>query len=241
MRLLPAVLLFLLGLVVMAAAEDARAPERREMIEDVRELYRSIGPARSKPELDPRVLDALERVPRHEFVPEGERASAYRNRPLPIGHRQTISQPFIVALMTDLLETKPDHRVLEVGTGSGYQAAVLSQLVREVYSIEIVPSLGKEAAETLQRLGYTNVTTRIGDGYRGWPEHAPYDGIIVTAAPDHVPPDLVEQLKPGGRLVIPVGGINQDLMVIEKNADGTTTTTEIVPVRFVPLTREHGK
>lgn len=241
MRLLPAVLLFLLGLVVMAAAEDARAPERREMIEDVRELYRSIGSVRSKTELDPRVLEAMARVPRHEFVPASERASAYRNRPLPIGQRQTISQPFIVALMTDLLEAKPEDRVLEVGTGSGYQAAVLSHLVREVYSIEIVPPLAKEAAETMQRLGYTNVTTRIGDGYLGWPEHAPYDGIIVTAAPDHVPPALVEQLKPGGRLVIPVGGIDQDLMVIEKNAYGTTTSTEVVPVRFVPLTRTEGK
>ena len=143
--------------------------------------------------------------------------------------------------MTDLLETKPEHRVLEVGTGSGYQAAVLSHLVAEVYSIEIVAPLGEEAAATQKRLGYTNVTTRIGDGYRGWPEHAPYDGIIVTAAPDHVPPALIEQLKPGGRLVIPVGGMDQDLMVIEKKADGTTTSTEVVPVGFVPLTREQGK
>jgi protein-L-isoaspartate(D-aspartate) O-methyltransferase len=240
MRLLQAVV-FLLGLVAMAAAEDPRISERRQMIEDVRELYRSIGPVRSRQELDPRVLDAMARVPRHEFVPVSERASAYRNRPLPIGQRQTISQPFIVALMTDLLETKPEHRVLEVGTGSGYQAAVLSHLVREVYSIEIVAPLGEEAAATLKRLGYTNVTARIGDGYRGWPEHVPYDGIIVTAAPDHVPPALVEQLRPGGRLVIPVGGIDQDLMVIEKNADGTTTSTEVVPVRFVPLTREQRK
>jgi protein-L-isoaspartate(D-aspartate) O-methyltransferase len=240
MRLLSAVVV-LLGLVAMAAAEDPHIFERQQMIEDVRELYRSIGPVRSQQELDPRVLEAMARVPRHEFVPASERASAYRNRPLPIGHRQTISQPFIVALMTDLLETKPEHRVLEVGTGSGYQAAVLSHLVAEVYSIEIVAPLGEQAAATLKRLGYTNVTTRIGDGYRGWPEHAPYDGIIVTAAPDHVPPALIEQLKPGGRLVIPVGGMDQDLMVIEKKADGTTTSTEVVPVRFVPLTREQGK
>jgi protein-L-isoaspartate(D-aspartate) O-methyltransferase len=240
MRLLSA-LVVLLGLVAMAAAEDPPIFERQQMIEDVRELYRSIGPVHSQQELDPRVLEAMARVPRHEFVPASERASAYRNRPLPIGHRQTISQPFIVALMTDLLETKPEHRVLEVGTGSGYQAAMLSHLVAEVYSIEIVAPLGEEAAATLKRLGYTNVTTRIGDGYRGWPEHAPYDGIIVTAAPDHVPPALIEQLKPGGRLVIPVGGMDQDLMVIEKKADGTTTSTEVVPVRFVPLTREQGK
>jgi protein-L-isoaspartate(D-aspartate) O-methyltransferase len=163
---------------------------------------------------------------------------AYANRPLPIGRGQTISQPYIVALMTELMQVKPGDRVLEIGTGSGYQAAVLSALVREVYSIEIVPELGRSAAETLARLGYRNVVTRIGDGYQGWPEHAPYDAIIVTAAPNHVPPALVAQLTPGGRLVIPVGELIQNLMVVAKAADGTTTSTRIIPVRFVPLTRD---
>ena len=163
---------------------------------------------------------------------------AYRNRPLSIGSGQTISQPFIVALMTDLLAVKPDDVVLEIGTGSGYQTAVLAELAGAVYSIEIVASLGKQAAATLARLGYGNVHTRIGDGYQGWAEHGPYNSIIVTAAPDHVPPALVEQLKPGGRLVIPVGKLAQELMVITKNEDGTTTRKEIVPVQFVPLTRD---
>jgi protein-L-isoaspartate(D-aspartate) O-methyltransferase len=179
----------------------------------------------------------MRNVPRHEFVPKEERRAAYRNRPLPIGHGQTISQPFIVALMTDLLRLKADSRVLEVGTGSGYQAAVLAVLAGEVYSIEIVEALGLRASRTLKRLGFANVETKIGDGYAGWPEHAPYDGIIVTAAPDHVPPALVEQLKPGGRLVIPVGGLSQDLIVIEKQPDGRTTSKEVIPVRFVPMTR----
>jgi protein-L-isoaspartate(D-aspartate) O-methyltransferase len=163
---------------------------------------------------------------------------AYADRPLPIGRGQTISQPFMVALMTDLMQVKPSDRVLEIGTGSGYQAAVLSLLVREVYSIEIVPELAKNAAQTLSRLGYQNVTTRIGDGYQGWEEHAPYDAIIVTAAPSHVPPALIAQLTPGGRLVIPVGELLQDLMVVAKAADGTTTSTRTIPVRFVPLTRD---
>ncbi len=162
---------------------------------------------------------------------------AYANQPLPIGLGQTISQPFIVGLMTDLLQVAAGDRVLEVGTGSGYQAAVLSLMAREVYSIEIVEELGRNAALTLSRLGYRNVITRIGDGYQGWEEHAPYDGIMVTAAPNHVPPALVAQLKPGGRLVIPVGELFQDLMVVVKGADGTTTSTRIIPVRFVPLTR----
>ena len=162
---------------------------------------------------------------------------AYDNRPLPIGRGQTISQPYIVALMTDLLQLKSSDRVLEVGTGSGYQAAVLSLLAREVYSIEIVAELSEIAAQTLSRLGYANVTTRVGDGYQGWEEGAPFDAIVVTAAPDHVPPPLITQLKPGGRLVIPVGEWFQELLLIVKSADGSTTSTRIVPVRFVPLRR----
>jgi protein-L-isoaspartate(D-aspartate) O-methyltransferase len=220
-----------------AAADDGRAKERRHMVETIEAHARSVGGGLGERGLDARVLAVLGSVPRHEFVPGEASHLAYVDRPLPIGLGQTISQPFIVALMTHLLEVKPDDRVLEIGTGSGYQAAVLSQLAREVYTVEIVAELGRRAAQTLSRLGYSNVTTRIGDGYQGWPEHAPYDGIMVTAAPDRVPPALVAQLKAGGRLVIPVGVHFQDLMVIAKAADGTTTSTSIIPVRFVPLTR----
>lgn len=223
--------------MAMARADENVVSARRAMVEEIGRIARSLDTERGGLKLDRRVLDAMGRIPRHEFVPKGERSSAYRNRPLPIGHGQTISQPFIVALMTDLLMVKPASRILEVGTGSGYQAAILAELAAEVYTVEIVEKLGREAASTLRRLGYRNVTTRIGDGYAGWPEHAPYDGIIVTAAPDHVPPALIEQLKPGGRLVIPVGGFSQDLMVIEKQSDGKTLSRDVIPVRFVPLTR----
>ena len=222
-------------LAVSALAKDDRAAERHRMVETIQNMALSI--AGGVGGLDARVLAALRSVPRHEFVPGDVSHLAYANHPLPIGLGQTISQPFIVALMTDLLHVKPGDRVLEIGTGSGYQAAVLSLLAREVYSIEIVEQLGKSAALTLSRLGHANVTTRIGDGYQGWEEHAPYDGIMVTAAPNHIPPALVTQLKPGGRLVIPVGEMFQDLMVIVKAADGTTTSRRVVPVRFVPLTR----
>lgn len=231
-------LMLLVGSAAMAFAQDDRAAERRQMVDEVVALAGLVARETGHGALDPRVLDAMAKVRRHEFVPPPQRRAAYRNRPLSIGAGQTISQPFVVALMTDLLELEPDDKVLEIGTGSGYQAAVLAELAREVYTIEIVESLGKGAAKTLDRLGYTNVQTRIGDGYQGWPEHAPYDAIIVTAAPDHVPPALIEQLKAGGRLVIPVGKLAQELMVITKNADGTTTRNEIVPVQFVPLTRE---
>ena len=189
---------------------------------------------------DPRVLAAMRQVPRHLFVPADEQASAYDDRPLPIGHGQTISQPYIVALMTELARPKATDRALEIGTGSGYQAAVLSKLVGEVYSIEIVEPLAVEAKARLARVGCTNVITRIGDGYGGWPEKAPFDLIVVTAAPDHVPPPLIAQLKPGGRLVIPVGEVFsvQELVVIEKDAGGKTRTERITPVRFVPLRRK---
>ena len=230
--------LILGALAVSAAArDDDRAAERNRMVETIEELARSGGggpPGR----IDARVLDVLRAVPRHAFVPAEVSRQAYADRPLPIGLGQTISQPYVVALMTHLLQVKPGDRVLEIGTGSGYQAAVLARLAHEVYSVEIVAGLGRRAAETLARLGYANVATRIGDGYQGWEEHAPYDGIVVTAAPDHIPPALVAQLKPGGRLVIPVGGLFQDLRVIAKSADGTTTSTSIIPVRFVPLVRE---
>jgi protein-L-isoaspartate(D-aspartate) O-methyltransferase len=225
-----------------AIATDDRAEERRRMVATVESTALAIGGGTDDARLDARVLDAMRTVPRHAFVPAQAAHLAYADRPIPIGRGQTISQPYIVALMTHLLKVEPDDRVLEIGTGSGYQAAVLAQLAREVYSVEIVAELGNRAAQTLARLGYANVATRIGDGYHGWEEHAPYDRVIVTAAPDHIPPALVAQLKPGGRLVIPVGSIDpgaqiQELMVIEKAADGTTARASIIPVRFVPLTR----
>jgi protein-L-isoaspartate(D-aspartate) O-methyltransferase len=237
---LGAVLAFL-GLITVARAQDDRSAARLKMVEEIERLHASVAVEAGLANLDPRVLEAMRSVRREEFVPEEEKGAAYRNRPLPIGHGQTISQPFIVALMTDLLRLEPHHRVLEVGTGSGYQAAILARLAAEVFSIEIVEPLGLEAARTLDRLGIGNVKTRIGDGYAGWPEHAPYDAIIVTAAPEHIPAQLVEQLRPGGRLVIPVGGLDQDLRVVEKKPDGTAISTAIIPVRFVPLTRERRK
>jgi protein-L-isoaspartate(D-aspartate) O-methyltransferase len=186
---------------------------------------------------DPRVLDALSRVPRHELVPEEQRLHAYEDRPLPIGHDQTISQPFVVAYMTEQLQLAGDERVLEVGTGSGYQAAVLAELAREVYTIEIVEPLGVRARADLARLGYRNVHVRVGDGYRGWPEQAPFDAIIVTAAPGHVPQPLIDQLAVGGRLVLPVGGWDQELLRIERHADGIREE-KLIGVRFVPMRGE---
>jgi protein-L-isoaspartate(D-aspartate) O-methyltransferase len=186
-------------------------------------------------------MAALGQVPRHRFVPADQVRYAYENRPLPIGHGQTISQPFIVALMTDLLAVHPGDRVLEIGTGSGYQAAVLAQIGCEVYSIEIIEPLARTARERLRHLGYAGVQVRIADGYYGWEAQAPFDAIIVTAAPDHIPPPLVRQLKPGGRLVIPVGSsfLTQHLMLVELQADGTVRNRQILPVRFVPFTGEH--
>lgn len=209
----------------------------------LREIEQEVAYTRSmtgRQSLDDRVMAAMEAVPRHQFVPVGARAQAYYNGPLSIGHGQTISQPYIVALMTDLLETAADDVVLEVGTGSGYQAAVLSRLVRQVYSLEIVEALSERAADVLARLGYSNVECRAGDGYHGWPEHAPFDGILVTAATPVIPPPLVAQLKPGGRLVAPVGQpySSQELTVLEKLAGGKTTVRDILAVVFVPLTGE---
>ena len=186
---------------------------------------------------DPRVLAAMRSVPRHLFVPEPLRGEAYEDFPLPIGEGQTISQPYIVALMTELATPKPSDRALEVGTGSGYQAAVLAKLVREVYSVEILEALGDEAARRIRNLGYDNITLRVGDGYAGWPEKAPFDLILITAAPERVPPALLDQLAPGGRMVVPVGqaGGVQSLQLILKNSVGAVEVKDVLPVRFVPL------
>ncbi|QXP88062.1 protein-L-isoaspartate(D-aspartate) O-methyltransferase [Methylococcus capsulatus] len=192
--------------------------------------------------LSPEVMEAMRKVPRHRFVPADRVQFAFDNGPVPIGCGQTISQPFIVALMTDLLNPEKESVVLEIGAGSGYQAAVLSRLVKRVYTVEIVPELGEQAAERLKELGYRNVEVRIGDGYFGWPEHAPYDGIIVTAAAPCFPDPLIGQLKPGGRMVIPVGPPyhHQELMTVDKDAEGNIQTCSVLPVAFVPLTGEGG-
>lgn len=186
--------------------------------------------------VDRRVLDAMKRIPRHEFVPVALRHNAYDDSPLPIGHGQTISQPYIVALMTQLVEPQPDKKALDIGTGSGYQAAVLAELVMSVHSVEIVEPLANEARERLGKLGYNAVTVKHGDGYQGWQSEAPFDIIIVAAAPDHVPQPLVDQLAPGGKMVIPVGKWYQKLLVIEKQKDGTTVQRNVAPVAFVPMT-----
>jgi protein-L-isoaspartate(D-aspartate) O-methyltransferase len=186
---------------------------------------------------DPLVLEAMNRVKRHEFVLPGQERMAYDDGPLPIGEGQTISQPYIVALMTELAQIDRDSRVLEIGTGSGYQAAVLGEIAHEVYSIEIVESLGKQAQERLKTLGYKNIQVRIGDGYKGWPEAAPFDAILVTAAPDHIPQPLLDQLKGNGKLVIPVGEFYQELEVVFKEGDHLKRE-KVIPVRFVPMTGE---
>ncbi len=217
--------------------EDMRAMLRDIEIE-VELTRHSIG----KNALDPRVMAAMAKVPRERFLPNSMRHLAFRDGPVPIGHGQTISQPYIVALMTDLLAPEAGDVILEIGTGSGYQAAVLAELVKQVYTTEIVQPLAAEAAERLARLGYRNVEVRHIDGYGGWPEHAPYDGIVVTAAAPHIPPPLLDQLKPGARLVIPVGhpGDIQELQLVEKAADGKLSTRQVLGVAFVPLTGGHG-
>jgi protein-L-isoaspartate(D-aspartate) O-methyltransferase len=229
-----------MSMAAESISQDRYAAQRERMVANIADMARETGDATGRGEFSPQVMAAMRKVPRHRFVPATVLSSAYDNRPLPIGDGQTISQPYIVALMTELLNPKTGHTVLEVGTGSGYQAAVLAEIVAKVYSIEIVEPLGRKAAETLRTIGYGNIVVRIGDGYSGWKEHAPFDGILVTAAPAEIPQPLVDQLKPGGRMVVPVGGRFdvQDLIVIEKKSDGSTTLKHTIPVRFVPLTRE---
>jgi protein-L-isoaspartate(D-aspartate) O-methyltransferase len=219
-----------------AETADPTAPSRRAMVEQIKKTA-AYGPQ----PISERVLDVMAQVPRHELVPGEARAAAYLDTPLPIGDGQTISQPYIVALMTELADVQPNEKVLEVGTGSGYQAAVLSGLAANVYTIEIVERLGRTAAAALARLGYRNVEVKIGDGYKGWREHAPFDAIVVTAAPKEIPPALIDQLAPGGKLVAPVGGssFEQQLTVLEKGRDGKISKREVLPVRFVPLVRGH--
>lgn len=236
-------LVLLLILVPPTADADDFARERTRLAQEVAAEARHARHALAEGRFDPAILAALGKVPRHEFVPATRRGQAYLNRPLPIGHGQTISQPFIVALMSQLLELKGDETVLEIGTGSGYHAAFLAELAQRVYSIEIVAPLAGEARTRLRRLGYGNVETRLGDGYFGWSEKGPFDAIVVTAAADHVPPPLVAQLKPGGRMVIPVGAPfhTQELVLLRKDADGRVSLREILPVAFVPLTGGSGR
>jgi protein-L-isoaspartate(D-aspartate) O-methyltransferase len=209
---------------------------RQALIEEIAREAEETAGYTGRAAFDPRVMAAMAKVPRHEFVPPEEEPSAYVNTALPIGHGQTISQPYIVALMTDLLNPQPTHVVLEIGAGSGYQAAVLAELVRHVYSIEVIPELAAEASERLARLGYRNVSIRVGDGHAGWAEQAPFDGIIVTAAAPQVPQALLTQLRNGGRMAIPIGRrYSQDLILIEKSATGETSERNLLPVAFVPL------
>jgi protein-L-isoaspartate(D-aspartate) O-methyltransferase len=235
------IFVMLLLLLASTALADEYAQARQHLVEVIEQDVRATSLYLDKEALDPRVMMAMGKVPRHEFVPATQIPQAYTNRPLPIGYGQTISQPYIVALMSDLIKPQADDRVLEIGTGSGYQAAMLAELTGQVYSMEIIEALGKQAAERLSQLGYDNVTTHIGDGYYGWEEHAPFDAIVVTAAASHVPPPLVAQLKPGGRMIIPVGSrfLTQQLVLIEKTSGGELITRQILPVKFVPLTGEH--
>jgi protein-L-isoaspartate(D-aspartate) O-methyltransferase len=233
--------IFFLLSVGQSLGADKYEEDRRHMVQEIAQDARDTSYYINKKELDPRVMAVMGKVERHKFVPASDRSWAYANRPLPIGHGQTISQPYIVALMTDMLNLEPDDRVLEVGTGSGYQAAVLAELVAEVFTIEIIEPLGKAAARRLAKLKYDNIETKIGDGYYGWPAEAPFDAIVVTAAASHIPPPLLQQLKPGGVMIIPVGSrfMVQQLVLVEKDTAGELRTRQILPVRFVPLTGKH--
>jgi protein-L-isoaspartate(D-aspartate) O-methyltransferase len=230
-------LLVIAGLATTACGQKPAAPsdltgERHQMVQ---QQLKARGVS------DPRVLAAMNKVRRDEFVPATVKGSSYADQPLPIGYSQTISQPYVVAFMTEQVHPSPTDRVLEIGTGSGYQAAILAELAREVYTIEIIEPLAKTAEATLQRLGYKNVHVKAGDGYKGWPEYAPFDAVIVTCAPDHVPQPLIDQLKEGGRMIIPVGGFgNQELYLLEKK-NGQLQRRAVLPVRFVPMAGEATK
>jgi protein-L-isoaspartate(D-aspartate) O-methyltransferase len=230
--------------VLLACAGNAEEADyalaRAAMVDEI-QFYATLARDTGEASFDDEVLHSLGTVKRHEFVPDNQLGAAYENRPLPIGHGQTISQPYIVALMTELIEPGPDDVVLEIGTGSGYQAAILAELVQHVYTIEIIEALADQSTARLGRLGYDNVTTKLADGYYGWEEHAPFDAIVVTAAASHVPPPLVQQLAPGGRMIIPVGGrfITQQLLLLEKTEDDEVITRQVAAVRFVPLTGKH--
>ena len=233
MRHLSCTLVILMAIMTMpmctapqAGEQGDRSSERRRMVAEQ---------LRNRDVKDARVLSAMEKVPRHRFMPEGVREEAYGDHPVPIGHGQTISQPYIVGFMTEALDVQPEHRVLEIGTGSGYQAAILGELAGEVYTIEIVEPLAERARRTLEEQGYKNVHVRAGNGYNGWPEKAPFDRIMVTAAPDEVPPALIEQLKVGGIMAIPVGTLFQELRILRRTAEGMETL-KTLPVRFVPMT-----
>ncbi|MCB4757064.1 MAG: protein-L-isoaspartate(D-aspartate) O-methyltransferase [Elusimicrobia bacterium] len=231
-RLLTLSLYLLLAASVPCYGSDNNREARQQMVETQ---------IRARGVTNPKVLSAMNKVERHRFVHPNMVPDAYIDSPLPIGHGQTISQPYIVAYMTELLDPRPGDVVLEVGTGSGYQAAVLAEIVKHVYTIELIKPLAQDARKRLASLGYKNITVRTGDGYQGWPEKAPFDAIMVTAAADHIPPPLVEQLKPGRRLVIPVGStpLTQELIIVEKKKDGSTIQRSVLPVRFVPLRRKN--
>lgn len=227
---------FLLFGLTLAACSDAKPPQAGDLATQRAAMVEQQIADRGI--TDPATLKAMRTVPRHEFLPLRLREEAYMDYPLPIGHGQTISQPFIVAFMTEAIRPQPGEKILEIGAGSGYQAAVLAQMGAEVYTIEIVEPLAEMARQTLEQLGYKNAHVKHGDGYRGWPEHAPFDAIIVTCAPDKIPPALVEQLKDGGRMIIPVGGgMNQELVLLRKHGDKIEKQS-VLPVRFVPMTGE---
>ncbi|MGB5626847.1 MAG: protein-L-isoaspartate(D-aspartate) O-methyltransferase [Woeseiaceae bacterium] len=238
MKLISYLLLFV---SIVALADEADFTVARAAMVEELGLYAQFVDDPDEARVSDAVMATMNTVKRHELVPQSERRFAYENRPLPIGYGQTISQPYIVALMTELIEPDGGDVVLEVGTGSGYQAAVLAELVDHVYSIEIIAALATRVRQDLERLGYKNITTKLGDGYYGWEEHGPFDAIVVTAAASHVPPPLIEQLKPGGRMVIPVGGrfMTQTLLQLEKTESGEVVTRQYGAVRFVPLTGEH--
>jgi len=224
-----------------APETDPYTEARAAMLATIAAKSDATSEALERDEIDPRILRAMGKVPRHALVPEDMRDAAYENRPLPIGYGQTISQPYIVALMTDLLQLEPGDRVLEIGTGSGYQAAVLAELGMQVYSIEIIEQLAERARGDLRAIGYDSIEARTGDGYYGWEEQAPFDAIIVTAAASHIPPPLIKQLQPGGHMIVPVGSrfMVQQLVLVDKDDAGEVTTRQVLPVYFVPLTGGH--